>query len=94
MRENLLDSGSDIGIALYNLFLNIIDFSLTLNHAVHVKLGLAITTDENNSRQHEIHDCPANTWRLPNAGLMLGQRRLRWPNIKPASVNVSCLMGV
>ena len=26
----------------------------------------------------------ANTRRSPNAGLMLGQRRRRWPNIKPA----------
>ena len=27
---------------------------------------------------------PANTRRLPNAGLMLAQRLRRWPNIKPA----------
>ena len=27
--------------------------------------------------------CPANTRRLTNAGLMLGQRRRRWTNIKP-----------
>ena len=25
-----------------------------------------------------------NTWRGPNAGLMFGQRRRRWPNIEPA----------
>ena len=25
-----------------------------------------------------------NTKRVPNAGFMLGQRRRRWPNIKPA----------
>ena len=29
---------------------------------------------------------PANTRRLANADLMLGQRRRRWPNIKPALV--------
>ena len=27
---------------------------------------------------------PANTIRSSNAGLMLGQRRRRWPNINPA----------
>ena len=27
---------------------------------------------------------PANKRRLPSAGLMLGQRRWRWANIKPA----------
>ena len=34
---------------------------------------------------HEISgDYPANTRRLSNVGLMLGQRRRRWPNVKPA----------
>ena len=38
---------------------------------------------------HPVHsgtrrDLPANTRRWSNAGLMLSQRRRRWPNIKPA----------
>ena len=31
---------------------------------------------------------PANTKYRPNVGLMLGQRRRRWPNIKPSLVDV------
>ena len=34
---------------------------------------------------------PANTRRSPNAGLMLGQRHRRWPNIKPA---LGCSRGL
>ena len=36
---------------------------------------------------HKAYTCctyPADTRRWPDAGLMLGQRRRRWPNIKPA----------
>ena len=29
-------------------------------------------------------DCPVNTRRSPNAGLLLGHRRRRWPNSNPA----------
>ena len=31
-----------------------------------------------------VGDCPANKKQSPNAGLMLCQRRRRWPSIKPA----------
>ena len=38
---------------------------------------------------------PTNTLRLPNAGLMLGQRLRRWPNIKPTLSEVPRLpMGL
>ena len=36
---------------------------------------------------------PANTRLWPNAGLMLGHRLRRWPNIEPALVKVWCLLG-
>ena len=36
---------------------------------------------------------PANTKRRPNAGLMLGHRRRRWPNIKPALGHFLVLIG-
>ena len=36
---------------------------------------------------------PVNKRRWTNAGLMLGQRRRRWPNIKPTLVDVFCLLG-
>ena len=36
---------------------------------------------------------PANTIHWPDAGSMLGQRRRRWPNIKPASGRCIVLTG-
>ena len=39
-----------------------------------------------------VNRVPANTIRWTNVGLMLGHRRRRWPNIKPAVVDVSCLL--
>ena len=39
-------------------------------------------------------DVPMNTTHCPCAGLMFGQRRRRWPNIKPSQTNMLCLQGV
>ena len=35
---------------------------------------------------------PTNTRHSPNAGFMLGQRRRRWTNIKPALVQCTCVI--
>ena len=45
----------------------------------------AASTHHHNPQQIIIHSTQKNNTHSPDAGLMLGQRRRRWPSIKPTS---------
>ena len=56
-------------------------------------MSLGVSTMAQNLQQCDDQSEPANTRRWTNVGLMLGQRRRRWANIKPTLVQRLVLAG-
>ena len=73
----------------HKLFFNIYNYKLYRNDSVYIHIYFIYIS------------IPGNTKRWPNVGLMMGQRRRRWTNIKPilgqclvsAGIYVHCTIG-
>ena len=61
------------------------------SQGLHTAIWIGVSgSDPHRSEGYITRMYPANTARWSDAGLLLGQRRRRWPNGKPASVNCVC----